>query len=63
MSLTTKLTKQQEVLPWFRELHSGECGEGIFYVISYAYSLDDLKEALGRIEEFCHRASRRDDNK
>ena len=29
----------------------GECGEG-FLRISYAYSLDDLKEALGRIEEF-----------
>ncbi len=29
----------------------GDCGEG-FLRISYAYSLDDLKEALGRIEEF-----------
>ena len=29
----------------------GECGEG-FLRISYAYSLDDLKEALGRIEIF-----------
>ena len=29
----------------------GECGEG-FLRISYAYSLDDLKVALGRIEEF-----------
>ena len=29
----------------------GNCGEG-FLRISYAYSLDDLKEALGRIEEF-----------
>lgn len=29
----------------------GECGEG-FLRISYAYSLSNLKEALGRIEEF-----------
>ena len=29
----------------------GECGEG-FIRISYAYSLDELKEALGRIERF-----------
>ena len=29
----------------------GDCGEG-FLRISYAYSLDDLKEALGRIEMF-----------
>ena len=29
----------------------GECGEG-FVRISYAYSLDDLKEALGRVERF-----------
>ena len=29
----------------------GDCGEG-FLRISYAYSLEDLKEALGRIEEF-----------
>ena len=29
----------------------GECGEGLLR-ISYAYSLDDLKEALGRIEIF-----------
>jgi aminotransferase len=29
----------------------GECGEG-FLRISYAYSLDDLKLALGRVEEF-----------
>ena len=29
----------------------GECGEG-FLRISYAYSLDDLKEALGRLENF-----------
>ena len=29
----------------------GDCGEG-FLRISYAYSLDDLKVALGRIEEF-----------
>ena len=29
----------------------GDCGEG-FLRISYAYSLDELKEALGRIREF-----------
>lgn len=29
----------------------GDCGEG-FIRISYAYSLDELKEALGRIERF-----------
>ena len=29
----------------------GECGEG-FLRVSYAYSLEDLKVALGRIEEF-----------
>ena len=29
----------------------GECGEG-FVRISYAYSLENLKEALGRIERF-----------
>ncbi len=29
----------------------GDCGEG-FLRISYAYSLDDLKEALGRLERF-----------
>jgi aminotransferase len=29
----------------------GDCGEG-FLRISYAYSLDDLKLALGRVEEF-----------
>lgn len=29
----------------------GDCGEG-FIRVSYAYSLDDLKEALGRLERF-----------
>ncbi len=29
----------------------GDCGEG-FVRISYAYSIDNLKEAIGRIEEF-----------
>jgi aminotransferase len=29
----------------------GECGEG-FLRISYAYSLDELKEAIGRLKEF-----------
>lgn len=32
----------------------GECGEG-FLRISYAYSLDDLKEALGRLGNFIQR--------
>ncbi len=32
----------------------GECGEG-FLRISYAYSLDNLKEALGRMEIFIHK--------
>ena len=29
----------------------GDCGEG-FIRISYAYSIDELKEALGRIRAF-----------
>ena len=29
----------------------GNCGEG-FLRISYAYSLEDLKKALGRLENF-----------
>ena len=32
----------------------GECGEG-FLRISYAYSIDDLKEALGRVRKFIYR--------
>ena len=32
----------------------GECGEG-FLRISYAYSIEDLKEALGRVEQFIQR--------
>ena len=32
----------------------GECGEG-FLRISYAYSLEDLKTALGRLEHFIRR--------
>ena len=32
----------------------GDCGEG-FLRISYAYSIDDLKEALGRLEKFITR--------
>lgn len=32
----------------------GECGEG-FLRISYAYSIEDLKEALGRLEAFIYR--------
>ena len=32
----------------------GDCGEG-YLRISYAYSLDNLKEALGRIDRFIKR--------
>ena len=32
----------------------GDCGEG-FLRISYAYSLEDLKLAIGRIQEFITR--------
>ena len=32
----------------------GDCGEG-FLRISYAYSIDDLKVALGRFEKFIER--------
>ena len=32
----------------------GDCGEG-FLRISYAYSIEDLKEALGRLEKFITR--------
>ena len=32
----------------------GDCGEG-FLRISYAYSLEDLKEALGRLKDFISR--------
>ena len=32
----------------------GECGEG-FLRISYAYSIEDVKEALGRVEHFIQR--------
>ena len=32
----------------------GECGEG-FLRVSYAYSLEELKEALGRMAEFVRR--------
>ena len=35
----------------------GECGEG-FIRISYAYSIDSLKEALERIERFVRRHNR-----
>lgn len=36
----------------------GECGEG-FLRISYAYSLEDLKEAIGRLERFINRLRER----
>ena len=32
----------------------GDCGEG-FLRISYAYSLENLKEALGRMQKFIER--------
>ena len=32
----------------------GECGEG-FLRVSYAYSLEDLKEAVGRLGRFVER--------
>ena len=32
----------------------GDCGEG-FLRISYAYSIEDLKEAIGRLERFITR--------
>ena len=32
----------------------GDCGEG-FLRISYAYSIEELKEALGRLEHFVAR--------
>ena len=32
----------------------GDCGEG-FLRISYAYSIEDLKEAIGRLERFIAR--------
>ena len=32
----------------------GDCGEG-FLRISYAYSIEDLKEALGRLDKFITR--------
>ena len=35
----------------------GDCGEG-FLRISYAYSLDSLKEAIGRLERFILRLRR-----
>lgn len=36
----------------------GDCGEG-FLRISYAYSLEDLKEAIGRLEKFINRLRER----
>ena len=36
----------------------GDCGEG-FLRISYAYSLEDLKEAIGRLERFINRLRER----
>ena len=36
----------------------GDCGEG-FLRISYAYSIEELKEALGRLERFVNRLRER----
>ena len=37
----------------------GDCGEG-FVRVSYAYSLDNLKEALGRMARFVKRLDGRE---
>lgn len=37
----------------------GECGEG-YLRISYAYSLEELKEALGRVDRFIQRLRSRE---
>ena len=39
----------------------GACGEG-FLRISYAYSLEDLKKALGRIRHFVERLEEKNKN-
>ena len=36
----------------------GTCGEG-FLRISYAYSIEELKEALGRLERFINHLSKK----
>lgn len=49
----TRLLNEEKVAV-VPETAFGECGEG-FLRISYAYSLDDLKEALGRLGSFIQR--------
>ena len=51
----TRLLKEEEVAV-VPGIAFGDCGEG-FLRISYAYSLEDLKEALGRLEKFVIRIS------
>ena len=51
----TRLLKEEKVAV-VPGITFGDCGEG-FLRISYAYSLEDLKEALGRLEKFVIRIS------
>ena len=51
----TRLLKEEKVAV-VPGIAFGDCGEG-FLRISYAYSLEDLKEALGRLEKFVIRIS------
>ena len=51
----TRLLKEEKVAV-VPGIAFGDCGEG-FIRISYAYSLEDLKEALGRLEKFVIRIS------
>lgn len=51
----TRLLKEEKVAV-VPGIAFGDCGEG-FLRISYAYSLEDLKEALGRLEKFVVRIS------
>ena len=45
---------QEEKVAFVPGTAFGDCGEG-FLRISYAYSLEDLKLAIGRIQEFITR--------
>ena len=47
----TKLLNGRESSNRSGDLHSGACGEG-YLRVSYAYSIEELKEALGRLERF-----------
>lgn len=51
----TRLLKEEKVAV-VPGIAFGDCGEG-FLRISYAYSLEDLREALGRLEKFVIRIS------